>query len=389
MVRIARAIKEFFINLLDGYAWASTSRRKVMLGIGIFGLAVWLIAWHTDQFVCDLGNLRSTYGIPYWIIFIVAILLLLHEADYKWENEWIKLPVGLLSVYFIHYGSLSLLWIAFASITWMPPWISNYASVLILVFSGIFTVVGFHNANKLKVTTYSLKIGKLRNPGKIVMVSDLHLGSFVRAKHVKRIVKKINALEPDWVIVAGDLIDDDHALLENQRQQEKAAAYFRRIQCKNKILLTLGNHDPNVEDTRFCAFLEMCSIQLLHNDIMDTPDYSIIGRSDPTNNQRSELKALFQQCSTEKPTIVVDHDPQYMSEAVDAGAALVLSGHTHAGQFFPASIFTKWAVGKNRFYGYHMENSTHTVISSGAGCFNLPVRLGSSNEIVELQLEAV
>ena len=73
-----------------------------------------------------------------------------------------------------------------------------------------------------------------------------------------------------------------------------------------------------------------------------------------------------------------------MDAAVARNADLILSGHTHAGQFFPASVLTRVVLGKQRFYGQHKVGNTHTVITSGAGFFNLPVRLGTSNKIAEL-----
>lgn len=380
------ALKQKLIKTLDGYHWATKSRWKLTLGFGLFVVLVWLTAWHTDQFVRDLGRLRSSYGIPYWIVFMFAGVLLLHEADHKWKREWIKLPVGLLCVFYIHYCCLSLLWIALACITWIPQWVSSYASLLILVLSCCFTIAGFRNTNKIKTTMYEIAIKGIHRTGRIVLISDLHLGPFVRAKHVKRIVKKINASSPDLVVIVGDLIDEDHTVLKNEKQLELIARHFRQIQSENGILLTLGNHDPNADNPQFHIFLEECNIRLLHNEVAEYADYYILGRSDPARNDRKPINLLLDQCDGQKPIIVADHNPQYIPEAVDGGVALVLSGHTHAGQFFPANIAVKWVVGSNRFYGHHTEGITQMIISSGAGCFNLPIRLGSHNEIVTINL---
>lgn len=379
-------LKQKLIKTLDGYHWATKSRWKLTLGFGLFVMLVWLVAWHTDQFVRDFGKLRSSYGIPYWIVFLFAGILLLHEADHKWKREWIKLPVGLLCVFYIHYCCLSLLWIAFACVTWIPHWISSYASVLIFLLSFLCTAAGYQNMNRIKTTTYELSLKEIHCTSRIVFISDLHLGPFVRAKHVKRIVKKINARSPDLVVIAGDLIDEDQSILKNEKHRELIAGHFRQIHSPNGILLTLGNHDPNVNNPQFRLFLEECSIRLLHNEVAEYADYYILGRSDPTRNDRKPIHLLLGQCDAQKPIIVADHNPQYIPEAADAGVALVLSGHTHAGQFFPANVVVKWVVGSNRFYGHHTEGKTHTIISSGAGCFNLPIRLGSCNEIVEINL---
>lgn len=59
-----------------------------------------------------------------------------------------------------------------------------------------------------------------------------------------------------------------------------------------------------------------------------------------------------------------------------SGGRFVLCGHTHKGQFFPATLFTKWAYGRRGFYGHFQTGETHSVVSSGTGYFQLPVRLG-------------
>ena len=69
------------------------------------------------------------------------------------------------------------------------------------------------------------------------------------------------------------------------------------------------------------------------------------------------------------------------------GASLVLCGHTHRGQFFPATIFTRWANGRRFFYGRESFGRTEAVISSGAGFFQLPMRIGTDSEVVEIRLE--
>lgn len=67
-------------------------------------------------------------------------------------------------------------------------------------------------------------------------------------------------------------------------------------------------------------------------------------------------------------------------------AALIVCGHTHKGQFFPATYFTRWAYGDRGFYGHTQTGSTHSVVSSGAGYFQLPVRIGTNSEVVALHI---
>ena len=123
---------------------------------------------------------------------------------------------------------------------------------------------------------------------------------------------------------------------------------------------------------------------MLHNRVMELPPINVIGISDPTSNVRKPIADILPELDAKKPTVVIDHDPRYAEEAAQQNADLVLSGHTHAGQFFPATVATRIAVGKQKLYGHHQIGNSHSIITSGAGIFNLPIRLGTYNEVVEL-----
>ena len=72
--------------------------------------------------------------------------------------------------------------------------------------------------------------------------------------------------------------------------------------------------------------------------------------------------------------------------ALSCGADLVLCGHTHRGQLFPVTLFTKWAYGAERFWGHHQLGKTHIIVSAGCSVFQLPVRVGTDNEVVSIDL---
>ena len=82
----------------------------------------------------------------------------------------------------------------------------------------------------------------------------------------------------------------------------------------------------------------------------------------------------------------VAHKHARAEMAVRCGADLVLCGHTHRGQLFPVTLFTKWAYGAERFWGHHQLGKTHVMVSAGCGVFQLPVRVGTDNEVVSIDL---
>ena len=134
-------------------------------------------------------------------------------------------------------------------------------------------------------------------------------------------------------------------------------------------------------------FFQEAGIHLLVDACAETADFLVVGRDDILGNpHRKPLEELLGEGASEKPVIVVDHNPLGIDDGVRLGADLVLCGHTHKGQFFPATVFTKLAYGPRGFYGHYQTGRTHSVVSAGAGYFQLPVRLGTDSEIVALQV---
>ena len=158
------------------------------------------------------------------------------------------------------------------------------------------------------------------------------------------------------------------------------------MRAKEGVFAVLGNHDPKAESETFRQFLRASNIRLLHNEIIQLSQVNLIRRTNAANNYRSPMIAFSGRIDPVKPIVVLDHDPAGIPEAVSFGADLVLCGHTHKGQFFPVTYFTKLANGKHSFYGHERFGKTHAVISSGAGFFQLPVRIGTDSEVVDIEI---
>lgn len=256
-----------------------------------------------------------------------------------------------------------------------------------LVFTaGILVAVGRINSKKLISTKYEISIEECKKHFCIALISDLHLGMFVRSDHVKKVVQCINSMKPDLVVIAGDILDVDLSILEDQKELNAIAMQLQSLSSNLGTYLAAGNHDPNIENHVFQKFIRNSNIRLLHNEAIEFSDFILAGRTDDTNNERKQIADILSSIDRGKPVILIDHNPQGIIEAQQYGIPLVLSGHTHKGQFFPMDFFTKWANGKHYFYGHEILGTTQAIISSGAGYFNLPVRIGSKNEVVEITI---
>ena len=376
--------RSWFQKLIDGYAWACSNVRLLITFLVLYALLIILIGWHTNQALCYFAGTRHLCGIPYLIIGLLGMLTLIHEADHVWKYKWSKLPIGILSIFFIYYCMIDSLWWIMETVLCLILEVSAWGTLISAIASAVLVVIGYWNTKYIRTVSYRIPLGQAGKAFRIALISDLHLGAFVGMDHVQRIVTAVNDLQADLIIIAGDMFDDDNSVFSDPNELKRISCELQQLRSRYGTVLTLGNHDPDAADHAFLSFLDRCHIRMLHNQSMELPAVNVIGISDPTRNKRIPIGTLLADRNHTKPTIVVDHDPRYMDAAVERDADLVLSGHTHAGQFFPASILTRIALGKQRFYGHHIIGKTHTVVTSGAGFFNLPVRIGTSNEIAEL-----
>ena len=250
------------------------------------------------------------------------------------------------------------------------------------------TCYGFIHAKKLYVKKYEMKLEGCEKLQRVVLLSDIHVGTFVDFCQLKKIVAKVNALQPDVILIAGDLFDVDAF---RYCDKIRIAEILRNFEAKEGVYGVLGNHDPNSMSVEIREFYQGAKIHLLIDDVMETGAFVLVGRDDIMNNpKRKNLAELLEDFSikgtTKKPKVVMDHNPLGIKEAVTCQMNLIVCGHTHKGQFFPANIFTKMAYGKEEYYGFHKEQKTYSVVSSGAGFFQMPMRIGSNSEIVVMEI---
>ena len=250
-----------------------------------------------------------------------------------------------------------------------------YASVGIFVLLfGVFLYGNLHYYNKVRVPLELKSSKPLPKEYKVVMASDLHLGYHNPRKELARWVDMINAEKPDFILIAGDIIDGSmRPLIE-----EKMAEEFHRL--KAPVYACLGNHEFYAGQPEAKQFYKEAGIHLLIDDsaVVDS-SIVIIGRDDRTNMRRKPVKDLMPDAKS-RFTIVLDHQPYNLDRAEAAGVDFQLSGHTHRGQVWPISWIT------DRIYecswGSCQRGDTQFYISSGIGIWGGKYRIGTQSEYV-------
>lgn len=322
-----------------------------------------------------------------WLIYpayAISTFVILYPK--QWDNLFFRKFLNLFRCFSVYYGLLVVPCVIFAGL----PITSDWLSVLLIFLpipAGIAIVLrGFWNTRKIETRRYCLTLGNSGKNYRIALLSDIHMGTYVRSKHIQKITQTIKSISPDLVVISGDLFDVGNDILENKAELRAISQMLRKIKAKDGVYAVLGNHDPSISDSRLRHFLKDAKVQLLDNRCVVLSKIMLVGRTDEGNNTRLSWENTVSIHSA-KPIIVLDHKPQGIDEAAEHGASLVLSGHTHQGQFFPATIFTKLANGRDYFYGLNKVRDTYGITTSGAGFFELPIRLGTRNEIVDIHLK--
>lgn len=282
----------------------------------------------------------------------------------------------------------------FIILKWMDvkitPTMDFFGEIIVLFITIELVAYGLYNGRKIKQVTYKIKLKKSAASGmKIVLISDLHLGAVYSEKRLENMVSKINALKPDLICVVGDIFNDHFGAI---RYPNEAINTLRKMKATYGVYGTLGNHDGGKTFNQMVEFAKRCNIQLLNEDYTTIDNRLIlVGRLDPSpiggygEIARGSVEELFKKVDTILPVIVMDHTPSNLGQYGNK-ADLILAGHTHKGQIFPGSLITKLIFEVD--YGYYQRdaNSPHVVVSSGVGTWGMPMRVGTNNEIVCIQL---
>ena len=230
---------------------------------------------------------------------------------------------------------------------------------------------GAYNARIIQVTPYEITVnkdgGRLENLN-VVLAADLHLGYNIGTAHMMQMVDKINEQNADIVVFAGDIFDNEYEALDDP---EELIAVLQKIQSKYGVYACYGNHDVEEKilagftfggnkkkesSIQMDEFLERAGIHLLQDEAVLIDDsFYLYGRPDAQRpgrgiNMRKTAAELMGELDTEKPVIVIDHEPKELQELADAGVDIDLCGHTHDGQMFPANLIT--ALMWENSYGY-------------------------------------
>ncbi len=267
--------------------------------------------------------------------------------------------------------------------------IKRFLLVSIVLMVVMTLAIGHINALKLQVTPLDLTINKKAGSLKtlnVVMVSDFHAGPIITVDRLESIIAKVNSLNPDIVLIPGDIVD---SVIEPLRQN--LGLVLSKIQSKYGVFAATGNHEFYGEDVdRTVKYLGDHGVTFLRDEAVKIGNsFYVIGREDKTgesyyDRKRRPLKDIISHVDKTFPLILMDHRPTNLGDALVNGIDLQVSGHSHHGQIFPLNLITEMFYEVS--WGYLTKGTTHYYVSCGVGSWGPPARIGSISEIVNIRI---
>ena len=272
-----------------------------------------------------------------------------------------------------------------------------YAGAATLIFSLCYLTAGWYQCHHVVETRYQIstdkEVGKLR----VALIADSHVGTTFHGDGFRKHLKTIEAQHPDLLVIAGDYVDDDTSR-ENMLECCKALG---EIQTTYGVYFAFGNHDKGYDPAQIRGYneedlieaLEANGVYVMQDDVELIHDrFYLIGRKDHFDEYgsgRKTMQELMENLDPDKYTIVLDHQPQDYFAQEEAGADLVLSGHTHGGQLFPLMVIENLIniTPDDQVYGHEKIGKTDFIVTSGISDWAIRFKTGCRSEYVIIEIE--
>ncbi|EKO3983069.1 metallophosphoesterase [Vibrio fluvialis] len=268
----------------------------------------------------------------------------------------------------------------------------NVCSVITLLLSTSFAGIGVNNAiqvpkvRKLDLTLHEWPIDL--NGLRVVQLTDLHVSTLFPESWTQSVVKQVNALDPDVILITGDFIDG------TVQDRDKDIQPLKNLKARYGTYGVLGNHEYYFNAMDWNKHFEMLGITILNNEhrtlnIRDSL-LTLAGVTDESAKQfdlpTPDIPTALKNVPSSVPIILMKHQPSDAALADKQGVALQLSGHTHGGMILGLNQIAKYA-NQGFISGLYQLPTMQLYVSNGAALWNgFPIRLGVPAEITEFTL---
>ncbi len=342
----------------------------VIIFVGIYSL----LNFYVLRRLAHLFKIRP--GIGFYTLLVICTLSYIAAAvlDRVYANGFSRMIYLLASTWmgtgFLLFSCLIVYEVA--AVLFKPkPVVSGIVICSVVAVLSLYATI---NAHRITVTNVDITAGVNMN---IVQLSDIHLGS-ARPGFLEQIVEKTNSLDPDLVLITGDLMESHRSITPATLEPLNdllAPAFF-----------VTGNHDGYAGIDRTMQLIGTTKVTPLRNESVTAKGIQIIGIDDSYDKGRVARQLENIEVDPSRFSILMYHRPDAFDAACRAGIDLTLSGHTHNGQIFPFNYFVR--LNYRHVKGLFERENCRLYVTSGTGTWGPRMRLGSNNEIVMLKLHS-
>jgi predicted MPP superfamily phosphohydrolase len=226
---------------------------------------------------------------------------------------------------------------------------------------------------------------------KLVQISDIHIGNLIHEKYLNFTLGLIRQAKPDYVLVTGDIIDNNNVFLP------VAGNFFALLRAMlpwGHVLGVMGNHDYIDNGDKAAQSFGDAGMNILRNELFDIKrgrgGLQVVGLDYPPMGQgRGEMmqkyfRGVQKNLRANLPVIVLNHHPSDFDFLKTQKVDLVLSGHTHGGQINFSQNRESLLNGGRWAYKYYVdhyeENGSQLYVNRGLGHW-FPLRISCPPEI--------
>ncbi|CAL9444370.1 metallophosphoesterase [Streptomyces sp. enrichment culture] len=232
-----------------------------------------------------------------------------------------------------------------------------------------------------RVTVPLAKLPRAAHGYRIAVVSDIHLGPILGRGFAQTVVDTINSTQPDLIAVVGDLVDG------SVKDLGPAAAPLAQLRARHGSFFVTGNHEYFSGAEQWVEEVRRLGLRPLENARTELPHFDLAGVNDlagENEGQGPDYARALGDRDRARACVLLAHQPVQIHEAVDHGVDLQLSGHTHGGQLWPASLIAGAA--NPTLKGLERYGDTQLFVSKGAGAWGPPTRVGAPSDITVIEL---
>jgi uncharacterized protein len=255
-------------------------------------------------------------------------------------------------------------------------WVANVVLALALIAS----FYGLVNARRIRERSLTIALPNLPDSWherKALLASDLHLGHINGAGLAGRIAAIAKRHDPEVIFIVGDVYDGSHI------DPARLAAPLFGLRPPLGIYFCGGNHEEFGDEEGYEGALRAGGVNVLRNELTDVDGVQVAGVRYTDTTYPMRMRGILEKMHVDRSrtAILLNHVPNRLPLVEQAGFNLQLSGHTHGGQMFPFTWFTRRAFGRFTS-GLQRFGSLQVLTSTGVGTWGPPMRVGTAPEVI-------